>query len=375
MADSHGLSSDPPGTPAATTAAHDLDSRPARVLLASLDHGIHDRRFAAALEDAGFIVSPMAIGTVEEAARPAALANAATVARADVFVAGPVLDVTLAAVRARLRPLVGVSFAFDLLVDARAPGAESLAREALAGCNGLVCDAVAVVDAAVALGMPREAIIRVPWGADLVRYHLTNIRGRERIRARFGWIAAEFVILTTRSHEPIHRTSQVVKAFIEAARSDQRLRLLVLGDGRERPSLEAAVSRAGLAERARFVGRIDAGDLPDWYAAADLYVSGSSVDGSSISLLEAMATGLPVVVPDVGGNPEWVSPGRTGWLVPTGDRSAMAAAMLAGSAMDNSAREVMGRTARAEVEERADWRANAARFVGFVARFARPQQP
>ena len=302
------------------------------------------------------------------------MADAAATTRPDVVVAGPVLDVTLAAVRARLRPLVGVSFAFDLLVDARASAAEPLAREALAGCDGLVCDARAVVAAAVALGMPREAIICVPWGADLVHYRPENSAGRQRIRAHLGWPADEFVILATRSHEPLYRTSNVIEAFIEAAPRERRLRLLVLGDGSERPALEAAVSQAGLAERVRFVGRIDSDDLPDWYAAADLYVSASLVDGSSISLLEAMATGLPVVVPNVGGNPEWVIPGRTGWLVPTDDPRAMAAAVLAGAALGDSAREAMGRTARVEAEKRADWRANAGRFAGFVARVARTQQ-
>ena len=371
MANGHGLSPAPPGQVAAPPVARDLDGHPARVLLASRDHGIHDRRFAAALEDAGLIVASVAIGAIQEDARPNALADAAAIASPDIVVAGPVLDVTLAAVRAGLRPLVGVSFAFDLLAYAHAPGAETLAREALAGCDGLVCDAHVVVAAAVALGMPSEAIICVPWGADLVRYHLANDGGRQRIRALFGWLADEFVILTTRSHEPLYRASDVIEAFVQAAHREERLRLLVLGDGSERPSLEAAVTQAGFAERVRFVGRIGAEDLPDWYAAADLYASGSLVDGSSVSLLEAMATGLPVVVPDVGGNPEWVIPGRTGWLVPTNDPPAMAAAMLAAAALGGSAREAMARAARADAEARADWRHNATRFAGFVARVAR----
>ena len=149
----------------------------------------------------------------------------------------------------------------------------------------------------------------------------------------------------------------------------------MLGDGTERARLEAAVSDAALTDRVKFVGRVDSADLPDWYAAADCYVSASPVDGSSVSLLEAMAAGLPVVVPDVGGNPEWVANHTTGWLVPKDDASAMAGAMLKAVAIDDATRTAMKGAARDAIEARADWRRNAPRFAALVARVARTRAP
>lgn len=345
-------------------------SDPIRVLYASRNDGIHDRRFIAALEDAGMTAVSVALEATKPAERLGVLLQADGRLRPDVIVAGPLLDVALAVVRAGLKPVVGISFAFDLLVDALAAGGGELGHEALAGCDALVCDAEAVAAAAIALGMRSDAILRLPWGVDLDRYPVSNADGRGRVRVRLGWSGDERIVLVTRSHEPLYRMPVVVAAFRLAASADPRLRLLVLGDGTERPNLERAVADAGLTDRVRFVGRIDNAELPDWYAAADCYVSASPVDGSSVSLLEAMATGLPVVVPNVGGNPEWVAECRAGWLVPRDDPNAMASAMLESVALDETALGEMQRAARHTVETRADWRRNAPRFAALVARIA-----
>ena len=266
-----------------------------------------------------------------------------------------------------LSPSLEFSFAFDLLADSRDPEGARRAIAALAACNGLVCDAAVVAAAAVAFGMRDDAIINLPWGVDLDRFPDGNVDGRARIRAELGWPAGLRVALVTRSHEPLYHMPIVIEAFLMAARREPRLRLLVLGDGSERRLLEARVAEAGLMSRVAFVGRIDTRSLPDWYAAADCYVSASPVDGSSVSLLEAMAAGLPVVVPAVGGNPEWVIPGETGWLVPADDPSATATALLSAASLSSLERQRVARAARAVIVERADWQRNGARFADFVA--------
>jgi len=82
-----------------------------------------------------------------------------------------------------------------------------------------------------------------------------------------------------------------------------------------------------------------------------MFVSSSSTEGISLTLLEAMAVGLPIITTNVGGNPEIVTPGETGYLVPAGDSEALAEQILA-HLQDKQNWEQMGRAARASVEQK-----------------------
>ena len=98
-------------------------------------------------------------------------------------------------------------------------------------------------------------------------------------------------------------------------------------------------------------------DLPRYYHAADLYVSASHSDGSSVSLMESLASGLPALVSDIPGNREWIMPGENGWWFPDGDAEAMAQAIL--QAVEQRERlPVLGAAARTLAEQRADWSKN-----------------
>src|SRR5204863_3303946 len=97
------------------------------------------------------------------------------------------------------------------------------------------------------------------------------------------------------------------------------------------------------------------------FTAADIYVSASHIDGSSVTLLEAMASGLPAITSDIPGNAEWVEPGTSGVMFPDGDASALAQA-LTDLAPDSERMAAMGRRGRAIVEARADWARNRSRL-------------
>jgi glycosyltransferase involved in cell wall biosynthesis len=102
-------------------------------------------------------------------------------------------------------------------------------------------------------------------------------------------------------------------------------------------------------------------DLPDYFRSADLYVSASRSDGSSVTLLEAMASGLPAVVSDIPSNLEWVESGVHGWTFRDGDPHSLAEAIL--DAFDKRARlKAMGRAVRELAEARADWTKNFRRL-------------
>ncbi len=88
---------------------------------------------------------------------------------------------------------------------------------------------------------------------------------------------------------------------------------------------------------------------------ADLYISPSHVDGSSVSLMEALACGIPCLVSDIPANKEWVTEGENGWLFPDGDADALAEKILSAIARRETLPEV-GRSARQVAEQRADWK-------------------
>ena len=144
----------------------------------------------------------------------------------------------------------------------------------------------------------------------------------------------------------------LARAFVQAARqgaAGERLRLVIAGDGPLRGPVEAVLRDAGLAHRAWLPG--ERTDVPALLRTLDTFVLPSIGEGISNTILEAMATALPVVATRVGGNPELVVDGLTGTLVPPGDAGAMAQAITAyaGAAARSRAH---GRAGRERVMQR-----------------------
>lgn len=118
----------------------------------------------------------------------------------------------------------------------------------------------------------------------------------------------------------------LLRAFALARARMSDLHLWLLGDGPDRPALEHLAAELRLGISVLFLG--ERNDVGRWLAAADLFVLSSISEGAPISLLEAMAAGLPQVVTDVGGMPEILGLSRAGWLVPPANPDALAQAIL-----------------------------------------------
>ncbi len=131
-----------------------------------------------------------------------------------------------------------------------------------------------------------------------------------------------------------------------------RLRLVIVGEGELRHALEQQAAACGVSHAVWFTG--DRSDVADLMRQFDLFVLPSLGEGISNTILEAMATGLPVIATRVGGNPELVMQGRTGVLVSAGDIGALASAMY-DFITDEVRRMCCGAAARAEVTQRFDW--------------------
>lgn len=125
--------------------------------------------------------------------------------------------------------------------------------------------------------------------------------------------------------DPMNLVQAFVRVLAQRPELRDRLRLVWIGDGGERAAMDAALREADAAQLAWLPGGRD--DVPALLAGFDLYVLPSRAEGISNTLLEAMASGLPVVATDVGGNRELLGDGEAACLVPPGDPEALARAI------------------------------------------------
>ncbi len=165
------------------------------------------------------------------------------------------------------------------------------------------------------------------------------------------------VLLCLRAMEANYGVDVLAKAFGIAAKNDPPdLRLLLLGDGSQRSNIEKIFDEAGVSEQVWFGGRVPNDTLGTYYGAADIYVTPPShVDGSSVSLMEAMACGLPSLVSDIPANLEWIRDGENGWVFPDNDPVKLAEII---SKLKNDDWRAMAHQARQDAQEKANWNKN-----------------
>ncbi|MCP5373308.1 MAG: TIGR03088 family PEP-CTERM/XrtA system glycosyltransferase [Hyphomicrobiales bacterium] len=190
------------------------------------------------------------------------------------------------------------------------------------------------------IGIPAAKVTQIYNGVDAVRFHPPAAAP-----------AGPLVIGAAGRMEEIKDHLTLVRAFLLlAARVPDprdRLRLVIVGDGSRRAAALDLLAAEGAADLAWLPGARD--DVPDQLRAMGVFVQPSINEGISNTILEAMATGLPVVATAVGGNVELVRDGATGALVPASDPAAMAAAL--GAYLDDPDRIARhGAAGRAAVE-------------------------
>lgn len=173
-------------------------------------------------------------------------------------------------------------------------------------------------------GVPRDRI-------EVIRNGIPSLaplppERRRALRASFGFDDDHVVIGTVGRLDPIKNLPMLVDALGGACRVDPRVRGLIVGDGPMRADIARRVADAGLGDRIVACGHRE--DAQDLVRCMDVFVLSSFSEGISLALLEAMSAGTPVVVTAVGGNAEVVETGASGWVVPSSDVAAMAAALV-----------------------------------------------
>ncbi len=204
----------------------------------------------------------------------------------------------------------------------------------------------------------RPGLVQTLRNAIVIPEGRADAEGRERLRRLFRAGPEERVIATVgRLDEPKKGLAVFLRAAGQLARELQRVeevpkvRFVLVGEGPARPGLEALAREQGIEHFTTFLG--ERRDVTDLMEAFDLFVQPSLWEGFGVTLLEAMAAGLPVVASRVGGIPEIVSDGETGCLVAPGDADGLAAECFR-LLRDPGLAARMGRAGRARLEENFD---------------------
>jgi glycosyltransferase involved in cell wall biosynthesis len=263
----------------------------------------------------------------------------------DVVHAGPLQRVTFPVVLATDLPVVAASWGSDLLrAAAEDPVWRDVAAFSLSRAQGFLGDCATVFDAARELGY-RGPHAHIPWGIDVSQFC------PDGASKRFGPKSA-FVILSTRNWEEIYDVGTLARAFADLD-PDTGAHLVLCGSGSEENRLRSILEEASAGGRVTWVGRVGQAELPELYRGADLYVSTSKSDGSSVSLLEAMGCGRPVLVSDIPGNREWVEVAEHRFAV--GDVERLRASLCRLAKSPRTEREASVHAGRARVLRDADW--------------------
>jgi len=172
-------------------------------------------------------------------------------------------------------------------------------------------------------GFVRRTIEVIPNGVDLRRYAAVD---RTTSRVALGLDAERRYIATIARFHPVKDHRTLLNGFAQVSRAQPDVDLLLVGDGPLRSDLERLCGELGIAERVHFMGIRD--DVARILRASDVFALTSVSEAASITLLEAMASELPVVVTAVGGNPEIVRDGTDGLLVPRRSSAGVTRALL-----------------------------------------------
>lgn len=312
------------------------------------DWGVHDERWTAALRSSRFTVTDVSLerdGITIEDVRHRLMDST------DPVLAGP-LDITHGLIGINA-PLFGLSWGFDLIQAKDRDQDLTWITE----LSGLIVDSQHTCEIALAQGMPAERVHTIPWGVDLRTF---TPNGPVADLTEFGVPAESKVVLSLRALEPLYRVEDIIQAFAQLASEFPDAHLVVGNDGSLRTILEDLVELLDLQDRVSFIVSLPEESLPALLRASNAYVTASEVDGSSVTLLQAMACGRAVVASNTPGNSEWITPGTSGLLFQVADSADLAGAL--GRMLNSTRGEItaeLGSNARKVVEERADWTLNS----------------
>lgn len=185
-----------------------------------------------------------------------------------------------------------------------------------------------MVQEAIDAGFQRDRLLWMPNPVDTTEYAPCDAGRRRQLRERFGLPQESPVAVFVGRFAPEKELPSLVRAFAEVASARPDSRLVLVGDGPLRTELGELAASLGVADRIVFPGAQPSSEVCQWLQASDVFTLVSRREGLPVSLIEAMATGLPAVVSDIPGTAQLITHGTHGFRVPVRDDKAIAGGLL-----------------------------------------------
>jgi glycosyltransferase involved in cell wall biosynthesis len=217
------------------------------------------------------------------------------------------------------RPLAVTTMGSDVLVaPRRSPFHLWRTKYVLSRCDLVTSDAWMMTERIVSFGAKHEKVLTVPMGIDDSIFN-----AQDRTQASLE----EPVIISTRQLEPLYNLGQLVQAVPEILRAAPKAKFIIAGTGSEQQKLMEETKRYAISQSVSFPGWVRPQELASLLRQSTIFVSTSTSDSTSVSLLEAMACGAFPVVSDIAGNREWIEDGVNGFIFRLGNPPSLAQAV------------------------------------------------
>jgi L-malate glycosyltransferase len=254
-------------------------------------------------------------------------------------------------------PVLLMPYGSDILIEPyKSLLRRLIVKYAINKADMITCDCETVKNAIIEMtGFAQNKMVLFPWGIELEKFYPDRAKSI-RVREKLAW-ANNKILIMNRSFESVYGVHYFIEALPEIVSEEPTTRVVLIGSGPLEQQLRALIADMKLNKVVTFVGRVPSDEMPEYLNAADVYVSTSLSDGTSSSLLEAMACALPVVVTEIPANKEWVINGRNGLFVSPkspADVSRQVLTLLRASSL----RHEMGKNNLAVARSKADWNKN-----------------
>lgn len=235
----------------------------------------------------------------------------------DIIHTGYVWQVGILAEQCGFHPHLSMPWGSDILTEPdNSFIRKKLVSRVMKSCDHVQCDAEFVKKKIIDdYDLNPEKITVFPWGIDLGQFNKTDkASARDNLKLDMD----KFIVLFNRYFEPVYGVNFLLDAFSKFCGNKNDVLMLMLSEGSGKVDVLKYITDKGLDEKIQVLGRVPNHELPLFLNAADVYISPSLSDGTSLSLLEAMACGTGLIVSDVPAIMEWVNNGN-GLIVKKGN--------------------------------------------------------
>ena len=245
-------------------------------------------------------------------------------------------------------PFILTAWGSDILIGGKLFIKKSLIKFTLDRADLTTCDGENIENSLSNFGINSEKIKTIYFGIDIEKFNLGPENEEIKIKLK---IANSPVVLNLRNLEPIYDVETLINAVPLVIKEIPEAKFIIAGKGSQKGKLKKMAEDLKCLENVRFIGWISHDELPKYLKTADIYVSTSLSDSTSVSLLEAMSCGLTPIVTEIGENKKILNNGEYGLLIPIKNSNILAQKIIY-LLKNDEVRNKIGRQGREIVEKK-----------------------